>query len=153
LKRREFITLLGGAAAWPLGARAQHTAKAPTLGLLYPGPQAPVPSRVEALLDGLRAAGFLPPAQVEIVLRVADNDPSRIAPLAAEIVKSNVDAILAVSAEIVRAFRAETSRIPLVALDLESVRCACRPEIRSAPPKVLEPVGRHFSVSDRYGGL
>src|SRR5262245_23350799 len=78
LTRREFITLLGGAAAaWPLGARAQHTAKAPTLGLLYPGPQAPVPSRVEALLDGLRAAGFLAPAQVEIVLRVADNDPSR----------------------------------------------------------------------------
>ena len=120
MKRREFITLVGFAAAWPLAVRAQHTAKVPTLGLLYPGPQAPVPSRVEALLDGLRAAGFLAPAQVEIVLRVADNDPSRIAPLAAEIVKSNVDAILAVSAEIVRAFRAETSRIPVVALDLES---------------------------------
>jgi putative ABC transport system substrate-binding protein len=73
LNRREFITLVSGAAAWPLAARAQPAAKAPRVGMLYPGAQAAALSRVEAMLSGLRVSGYANPAQIELTLRVADN--------------------------------------------------------------------------------
>jgi hypothetical protein len=70
MRRRQFITLLGGAAAkWPLRAHAQQAGKVPRIGMLYPGPKAAAPSRVEALLSGLRATGYSAPAQVELILR------------------------------------------------------------------------------------
>ena len=97
LKRREFITLLGGTAAWPIAARAQPTGGKPKIGFLHPGPVAMVGSRVQALLQGLRTAGYGGPEQVEIVLRTTDGDPMLIAPFAAEIIERNVDVILAVS--------------------------------------------------------
>jgi ABC-type uncharacterized transport system substrate-binding protein len=120
LNRREFITLVSGAAAWPLAARAQPAAKAPRVGMLYPGAQAAALSRVEAMLSGLRVSGYANPAQIELTLRVADNDPGRIAPMAAEIVKSNVDVIFATAVTALQAFRAETKTIPIVAMDLET---------------------------------
>ena len=57
-KRRAFITGLGGAVAWPVVARAQQPAKIPTVGFLYPGPQAVAPPRIAAFLAGLRAGGY-----------------------------------------------------------------------------------------------
>jgi putative ABC transport system substrate-binding protein len=72
MKRREFITLLGGAGAWSLAAQAQQPAKAPRIGMLYPGPQAAVAVRVESMLKGVRESGYLSPAQIELVLRSAD---------------------------------------------------------------------------------
>ena len=73
-------------------------------GMVYPGPQAAVPPRVEAVLNGVRAAGYLAPAQVELVLRVTDGDNSRITPLVAEIIASNVDVILSIGAPAVQRF-------------------------------------------------
>jgi putative tryptophan/tyrosine transport system substrate-binding protein len=91
MKRRAFITLLGGAAvAWPLAARAQQTGRRPKLGVVYLGPVAMAGPRVEALLNGLRAAGYGGPEQIEIVLRTTDGDPTRITPLVAEVVERNV---------------------------------------------------------------
>src|SRR5262245_55395672 len=81
MRRREFITLLGGAAAWPLAARAQEPGRRPKLGIVYLGPVAMAGPRVEALLNGLRAAGYGGPEQIEIVLRTTDGDPARITPL------------------------------------------------------------------------
>jgi putative ABC transport system substrate-binding protein len=121
MQRREFITLLGGAAvAWPIAARAQQAGEVPRIGIVYPGPQAAAPPRVEAVLNGVRAAGYLAPAQIELVLRVTDGDPARITPLVAEIIASNVNVILALGAPALRAFRSATQTIPIVALDLES---------------------------------
>src|SRR5436309_15295132 len=118
-RRREFIALLGGAAAWPLAAHAQQAGKAPRVGMLYPGPQAAVAVRVEAMMNGLRGSGYQSPAQVELILRVADGNPARIAPMVSEIVRSNVDVIFANGPEVLQAFRSEKTRIPIVAMDLE----------------------------------
>ena len=121
MKRREFITLIGGAVAvWPLAARAQQAGRRPKLGIVYLGPVAMAGPRVEALLNGLRAAGYGGPEQIEIVLRTTDGDPTRITPLVAEVIERNVDVILAISSVMVQTFRQATRTIPIVALDLET---------------------------------
>jgi putative ABC transport system substrate-binding protein len=81
------------------------------------GPQAGVPPRVQAVLDGLRAGEY---SQVEIVLKVADGDPSRITPLVTEVVASKVDVLFAIGPAVVRAARAATQTLPVVTIDLES---------------------------------
>jgi putative tryptophan/tyrosine transport system substrate-binding protein len=110
MKRREFMSLLGGAATWPLAARAQQAGRVPRIGVVYPGPQAGAAPRVQALLDGLRAAGY---SQVETVLRVADGDPSRIMPLVTEVIASKVDVLCAIGPAVVRAARSATQTLPI----------------------------------------
>ncbi len=65
MRRRAFITLLGGAAAWPLAARAQQTPEVPRVGFVYSGSKAAAAPRIEAILSGLRVSGYAAPAQVE----------------------------------------------------------------------------------------
>jgi putative ABC transport system substrate-binding protein len=72
------------------------------------------------MMNGVRTSGYPAPAQLELILRVADGIPARIAPLASEIVRSNVDVIFTNGPEVLRAFRSEKTTIPLVAMDLES---------------------------------
>jgi putative ABC transport system substrate-binding protein len=119
-RRLLFRTLGGSALAYPLGASAQTAAKLPRIGFLYPGVSAAAPARVAALRDGLRAAGYAEADKLEVVIRTADGDPSRMAALAAELVALKVDAIVAVSPSGVAAAKAATSVIPIVAYDLES---------------------------------
>ena len=118
--RREFITLLGGAAAaWPLAARAQRSERTARIGFLYPGPLAVAPPRIEIVLSGLRSAGRQG-EQVELVPRVADSDPARLPRLAAELIEEKVDVVVAVSTAAVRAVQAASTTIPIVAHDLET---------------------------------
>ena len=118
IRRRELVLALGGvAAAWPLAARAQQAGRVPRIGVVYPGPQAGAPPRIQAVLDGLRAGGH---SQVEIVLRVADGDPSRISPLVTEVIASKVDVLFAIGPAVVKAARSATQTLPIVANDLES---------------------------------
>jgi putative tryptophan/tyrosine transport system substrate-binding protein len=117
-KRRDFITLFGGAAAaWPLAARAQQPAEAPKVGFIYPGPKAVIAPRMEAIVTGLRAAS---PIQVEIVARTAEGDPDQIAPLVKEVIEKNVRVIIAAGPLVVDAARSATRTVPVVAIDLES---------------------------------
>jgi putative tryptophan/tyrosine transport system substrate-binding protein len=121
MRRRDFLGILSGAmAAWPIMASAQQAGNVPRIGMVYPGPDAAAPPRVESLLTGLRSAGYLAPAQIELVLRVTNGDPARIAPMVAEIIASNVDVLFAVGPAVLRTARAATQTIPIVAIDLES---------------------------------
>jgi len=67
--------LVGGAAAWPLAARGQQS-KIPKVGFLYPGPSKVATARIDAFLEGLRAAGYGVPDRAEFISRFADGDPA-----------------------------------------------------------------------------
>ena len=120
MRRREFISLIGGAVAtWPLAARAQQP-KIPKVAFLYPGPSTVATTRIDAFLEGLRAAGYRVPEEVEFISRFADGDPTRLAPMAIELIDQNVDVIAAVSTPVALAVRAVTATTPIVAFDLET---------------------------------
>ena len=83
MKRRQFITLLGGTAvSWPLAARAQQ-AGTPSIGLLWPGDAPPVSPRMESFRQGLRSAGLVDGQNVAIELRYAQKGPQQLPELAA----------------------------------------------------------------------
>ena len=113
MRRRDFITLLSGAAAaWPAAARAQQPAL-PLVGLLRSTPAVPFRHLVEALRDGLNDEGFVEDRNVKIVQRWADNDLDRLPTLAADLVRSRVSVIIG-NVGAVEAARAATQTIPIV---------------------------------------
>jgi putative ABC transport system substrate-binding protein len=120
VRRRDFITLLGGAAiGWPSTAHAQQSGQLRQVGVLYPGSKSEAPARVANIVSGLEAGG-LPSGKLTIVSRVTDGDPTLLQPMAAELVNRKVDVIIASGPASVRAVRAATTSIPIVASDLES---------------------------------
>jgi putative ABC transport system substrate-binding protein len=112
MRRREFISFLGGAAAvWPFGVRAQQQAT-PRIGFLRPTGAADAGHLVAAVRQGLRESGY-PSDKVAIESRWADGRPERLPKLAAELVALQVTAIVG-SAEAALALKAETTSIPIV---------------------------------------
>jgi ABC-type uncharacterized transport system substrate-binding protein len=118
MKRRHFITLLGGAAtAWPLVAWAQQrTGKIPTVGFLL-NVQSEL---VVALFDGLREAGYIDGPNMFVETRFSGTMLDRIADIANELVALNCDAIFAAGPYANQALMSATRTIPIVAIDLES---------------------------------
>jgi putative ABC transport system substrate-binding protein len=113
LRRREFITLLGGAAAWPLAARAQQTAM-PVVGFLS-SLSAPVTSkRIASFGQGLSETGYTAGRDVTIERRLAEGQYERLPALAADLVNRRVNLIAALAPPAAFAARASTPTIPIV---------------------------------------
>jgi putative tryptophan/tyrosine transport system substrate-binding protein len=115
MKRREFITLLGGAAAaWPVVARAQQPAKWPTIGFLGSSTPSAMSQWVAAFVKRLRDLGWIEGRTVVIEYRWAEGSSSRAAEIAAEFVRAKVDVIVTYATSPVLAAKQATSVIPIV---------------------------------------
>jgi putative tryptophan/tyrosine transport system substrate-binding protein len=116
MRRREFITLLGGAAAWPLGARAQQTDKVARIGLLIGGSfESPEAQAFrDVFVQGLRELGYMEGTNVVIESRGADGNIERLLGLATELSRLNVDVIVAGATPGARAAQQATTTIPIV---------------------------------------
>ena len=115
MKRRAFITLLGGAAAaWPLTARAQQPAKLPTIGYLGAASLPSESQRMAAFVQRLRELGWIEGRTVVIDYRWAEGRSERMAEIAAEFVRLKVDVILATATEPALAAKKATALIPIV---------------------------------------
>ena len=113
--RREFITLIGGAAAaWPLAARAQQAAKLPTIGYLGGGTPTAQRVWVDAFVQRLRELGWIEGRTVAIEYRWGEALPERYAEFAAEFVRRKVDVIVANGTEPAVAAKQATSTIPII---------------------------------------
>src|SRR5262249_51692730 len=114
VRRREFIALLGGAAAtWPLAARAQQAAKLPTIGLWGPSTPSAASQRVARFVQRLRELGWIEGRTVAIEYRWAEGRNERAAEIAAEFVRLKVDVIVTSGTALLAAKQA-TSVIPIV---------------------------------------
>jgi len=114
MRRREFITILGTAAALPLATHAQQTAKLPRVGWLSPGSQTSDQNFLASFRDGLRELGWMVGQNIAIESRWADGKFERLPDLAAELVRLKVDVIVANVTQASLAAKRATTTIPIV---------------------------------------
>jgi putative tryptophan/tyrosine transport system substrate-binding protein len=115
VKRRDFITLLGGAAAaWPLAARAQQAGKLPTIGYVGPTTPAVESQRITAFVQRLRELAWIDGRNLAIEYRWAEGRNERYAEIAAEFVRLNVDVIVTGATPPTLAAKQATAVIPIV---------------------------------------
>ena len=118
MKRRQFITLLGGvAAAWPLAARAEQSATA-VIGFLGIAPPDTIADRLRAFRNGLKGIGYIEGENAAIIYRWTENPNDRLPELAAELVRRPVGVIVTI-ANTVSAAKEATTTIPIVFIAAE----------------------------------
>jgi ABC-type uncharacterized transport system substrate-binding protein len=114
MKRREFILALGGAVAWPLAARAQHS-KPAAIGLVNSGSEKAFSHLLAALHQGLRQKGYIEGKNLTVEYRWADGHYDRLPALAADLVRRQVALIISTGGIVAaRAVKAATTEIPVV---------------------------------------
>jgi len=110
-RRREFITLLGGAAAaWPLAAHAQQGNKIPRIGVLWPNP----PATFDFLRQGLKDFGYVEGRNIAFEFRWAEGALDKLPEMAAELVRLQVDVIVTLAPQATLAAKQATQTIPIV---------------------------------------
>ena len=114
MRRREFVTLLGGAAAWPLAARAQQAGTRPTIGFLGANTPSLDSRRIAAFVQRLRERGWIEGHTFAIEYRWAEGRNERYAEIAAEFVRLKVDVIVTSGTPPVLAAKQATAVIPIV---------------------------------------
>src|SRR3954466_3563849 len=116
MKRREVLGVIGGAAAWPLAAWAQQSKNVPRIGFLVTGSiESPeVRASLKAFDQGLREYGYIDGQNVLVEVRAADLKVERFPALASELVRLNVDLIVASNSLAARAVQQATTIIPIV---------------------------------------
>jgi putative tryptophan/tyrosine transport system substrate-binding protein len=124
MRRRQFISLLGGAAAaWPLVVRAQHPEKLPTIGFLGTTDPSSMRPWITAFVERLRDLGWIEDRTIAIAYRWAEGHPERCAEIAAEFVRLNVNVIVTTGPAAPQAKKA-TSVIPIVLVSARGVKTA-----------------------------
>src|ERR1043166_7747040 len=113
MKRREFVTLIGGAVvAWPLAARTQQAARMPRMGILRFSKQDQ--AVIDSLLRGLQALGYVDGNTIAIEYRDAEGDYERFPAAVNELVRLNPDVIFSFGGEQAPIVKAATKTIPIV---------------------------------------
>jgi putative ABC transport system substrate-binding protein len=115
MRRREFIAIVGGAAAWPLAVRAQHAGRIPVVGILWPfaDAEAAAPRRLP-FLRGLAEFGYIPGKTIILEERYANEIPERYDALATELVNLKVDVLVGGGGSPIFTLHRATSSIPTV---------------------------------------
>jgi len=114
MKRREFITLLGGAAAWPLPAHTQQAGKLPTIGFLGAATASVAGQWFAAFVQRLHELGWMEGRNIAIEVRWAEGRSERYAEIATEFVRLNVDVIVTIGTPASLAAKQATSVVPIV---------------------------------------
>ena len=112
--RREFITLLGGAAAWPLAARAQQAGKIRRIGVVSGTSTSTFSRLAAAFLQGMRELGYAEGRDFQIEYHFAEGKYERFPEIAVELVRSDVDVIVTGTTATMRSLRHATTAIPIV---------------------------------------
>jgi putative tryptophan/tyrosine transport system substrate-binding protein len=116
VKRRAFITLIGGAAAWPLAARAEQSNRNPRIAVLMGNPEGDprVQVNVAAFREGLQRLGWVESRNVEVEYHPAGGDPNKTRAMATEVVASKPDLIVTSSNQVTAIVQQTTRTIPIV---------------------------------------
>ncbi len=147
MKRREFISLIGGATAWPLAARAQQAGKLPTIGFLGANTPASQSQWTAAFVQRLRDLGWIEGRTVAIEYRWAEGRSERLAEIAAEFVRLKVDIVVTWGTIPALAIKEATSVIPIV------FAAAGDPAGTGLVASLARPGGNVTGLSNQQGDL
>jgi putative tryptophan/tyrosine transport system substrate-binding protein len=116
MRRRDFITILGGTTAtWPLAARAQQSSKPARIGYIWIGAKGSERSTLDGVRQGLRELGYAEGRDFTIEDRYADSQPERLPAIVAELLRLKVDLFLSPGNPVTRAIMQGTSTVPIIA--------------------------------------